>query len=237
MQALETRIEADLQRGLSGELVGELEELVQHEPLRERPVAQLMHALYRAGRQAEALRSFQRFRRRIDEELGIEPSPELCRLEEQILVHDSRLVPASVATPSEQARAMINPFKGLHAVPRGRRRGLLRTRSARRGGGRANHGRRSTGRPRRPEWFGQVERREGWGRASVAEVRLRRLGGEAVRVDGSRRPSLRRAGSGPTSLDDRRSRQFGPPVRGRHLGAVPRRTSACSQTTPRDWCW
>ena len=54
VQALETRIEADLQRGLSGELVGELEELVQHEPLRERPVVQLMHALYRAGRQAEA---------------------------------------------------------------------------------------------------------------------------------------------------------------------------------------
>ena len=115
VQALETRIEADLQRGLSGELVGELEELVQHEPLRERPVFQLMHALYRAGRQAEALRAFQRFRHRVGEELGIEPSPELCRLEEQILVHDTNLVPASVARAAEQAIVTVNPFKGLHA--------------------------------------------------------------------------------------------------------------------------
>jgi basic membrane lipoprotein Med (substrate-binding protein (PBP1-ABC) superfamily)/DNA-binding SARP family transcriptional activator len=113
LQALETRIEADLQRGLSGELVGELEELVQREPLRERPLVQLMHALYRAGRHAEALRAFQRFRRKVGDELGIEPSPELCRLEEQILVHDTRLIPASLARATVQTRSIVNPFKGL----------------------------------------------------------------------------------------------------------------------------
>ena len=91
LQAVETRIEADLRRGLAGELVVELETLVYQHPLREGPVVQLMHALYRAGRQAEALRAFQRFRRGLGEELGIEPSPELCRLEEQILLHDPRL--------------------------------------------------------------------------------------------------------------------------------------------------
>ncbi len=103
VQAIETRVDADLRRGLSGELVVELENLVYQHPLRERPTGQLMHALYRAGRQAEALRVFQRFRRGIGEELGIEPSPELRRLEEQILVHDSRLIPPSITSVNEPA--------------------------------------------------------------------------------------------------------------------------------------
>jgi basic membrane lipoprotein Med (substrate-binding protein (PBP1-ABC) superfamily)/DNA-binding SARP family transcriptional activator len=112
--ALETRIDADLQRGLCGELVGELEELVQRNPFSERPVIQLMHALYRAGRQAEALRAFQRFRRGLVDELGIEPSPEMRRLEEQILVHDPRLASPSAGPALESARTIVNPFKGLH---------------------------------------------------------------------------------------------------------------------------
>jgi len=86
--AVEMRIDADMRRGLAAEVIGELEALVEQQPQRERPVAQLMHACYRAGRQADGLRAFQRFRRRIGEELGIEPSPELRRLEEQILLHD-----------------------------------------------------------------------------------------------------------------------------------------------------
>lgn len=62
---LENRIDADLKRGLSGELIGELERVVDERPLDERPVAQLMLAQYRAGRQADALRCFERFRRGI----------------------------------------------------------------------------------------------------------------------------------------------------------------------------
>jgi basic membrane lipoprotein Med (substrate-binding protein (PBP1-ABC) superfamily)/DNA-binding SARP family transcriptional activator len=115
LQAVEMRIEADLRQGLAGELIGELETLVFQHPLREGPVVQLMHALYRSGRQAEALRAFQRFRRGLGEELGIEPSPELSRLEEQILLHDPRIIPASVARRAKPAQATVNPFKGLHA--------------------------------------------------------------------------------------------------------------------------
>jgi basic membrane lipoprotein Med (substrate-binding protein (PBP1-ABC) superfamily)/DNA-binding SARP family transcriptional activator len=112
LATIEMRIDADLRRGLASELIGELETLVQQHPLRERPVGQLMHAFYRAGRQAEALRAFQRFRRGIGEELGIEPSPELRRLEEQILLHDPRLAPLADRRDEKPA---TNPFKGLRA--------------------------------------------------------------------------------------------------------------------------
>ena len=73
---------------------------------------QLMKALYRAGRQADALRAFQRYRNRIGDELGLEPSPELCRLEEQILLHDQRLL--SPGRTAELNVPSTNPFKGLH---------------------------------------------------------------------------------------------------------------------------
>jgi len=89
--AIEDRIDADLRIGLHREVIGELESLVRQHPLRERPVGLVMVALYRSGRQADALRAFQLHRRTIGEELGIEPSPELCRIEEQVLLHDSRL--------------------------------------------------------------------------------------------------------------------------------------------------
>ena len=113
LDAIETRVEADLRRGLASELVGELETLSQQHPLRERPVSQLMHALYRSGRQAEALRAFERYRRRLGEDLGLEPSPELRRLEEQILLHDSRLAPLAAEPAAVETAG--NPFKGLHA--------------------------------------------------------------------------------------------------------------------------
>ena len=114
LAALEDAIEADLRRGLSGELVGELEALHRENPLRERPVGQLMLALYRSGRSADALRTFERFRRGVGEELGIDPSPELCRLEEQILLHDSRLQPRRpTAVARGTTHELVNPFKGL----------------------------------------------------------------------------------------------------------------------------
>jgi DNA-binding SARP family transcriptional activator/pimeloyl-ACP methyl ester carboxylesterase len=82
---LEERIEADLAGGARDELVPELESLIAAHPLRERPRRQHMLALYRAGRQAEALASYQHFRRTLDEELGIEPSARLRELELSIL--------------------------------------------------------------------------------------------------------------------------------------------------------
>ena len=73
--AVEERIEADLDRGQAAELVGELEGLAKENPLRERLRGQLMLALYRSGRQAEALRVYQETRRLLVDELGIEPTP------------------------------------------------------------------------------------------------------------------------------------------------------------------
>ena len=88
---LEERIEADVARGLHADVVGELEALVARHPLRESLHRQLTLALYRAGRQAEALAAYERFRSRLDEELGIEPSPALKALQRQILNQDPRL--------------------------------------------------------------------------------------------------------------------------------------------------
>jgi DNA-binding SARP family transcriptional activator len=89
--ALEERIEAELERGRHERLVGELETLVAQEPLRERLRRQLMVALYRSGRQADALARYREGRRVLVEELGLEPSPELQELERAILRHDPAL--------------------------------------------------------------------------------------------------------------------------------------------------
>jgi DNA-binding SARP family transcriptional activator len=83
--ALETRIDADLQQGRHRELIGELEAILAQEPSREGLAAQLMIALYRSGRQAEALAVYQRIRRQLVEQLGLEPGPELGALQSQIL--------------------------------------------------------------------------------------------------------------------------------------------------------
>ncbi|HZD22932.1 MAG TPA: AfsR/SARP family transcriptional regulator, partial [Acidimicrobiia bacterium] len=87
LEAIEEKVEADLALGQHAEVVGELQSLVSIYPLRERLWAQLMLALYRSGRQAEALRAYQRVRRVLGDELGIEPGEELKKLEEEILVH------------------------------------------------------------------------------------------------------------------------------------------------------
>ena len=85
---LEDRIEADLELGLHAELVGELEGFIAEYPLRERFRAQLMLALYRSGRQAEALNAYQQTRTELLEELGIDPTPLLQELHSQILNQD-----------------------------------------------------------------------------------------------------------------------------------------------------
>ncbi|MDJ0496250.1 MAG: extracellular solute-binding protein [Acidimicrobiia bacterium] len=95
LEAVEARIDADLRRGMSRELVSELESLVREHPLRERLTGQAMLALYRSGRQAEALRSYQFLKARLGDELGIEPSAQIRKLEEQIVVGDPELEPAT----------------------------------------------------------------------------------------------------------------------------------------------
>ncbi len=111
---LDARIEADLACGRGGELLGELEHMVESRPLDEGPVRHLMMALYRSGRQAEALRVFERFRRTLGEETGTDPSPELRRLEEQILFHDTRLA-RTVDGDRVPSGSGPNPYKGLEA--------------------------------------------------------------------------------------------------------------------------
>jgi DNA-binding SARP family transcriptional activator len=88
LAATELRIDADLALGRHDELVGELEALVAEHPLRERLRGCLMTALYRSGRQAEALDAYQNARRALVDELGIEPSPGLQELERAILRQD-----------------------------------------------------------------------------------------------------------------------------------------------------
>ena len=92
LSALENRIEADLEVGAGSELVPELEGLVREHAFRERLIGQLMLALYRAGRQTEALSAFQKGRQRLAEELGLEPGPELHELQRRILEHDETLL-------------------------------------------------------------------------------------------------------------------------------------------------
>jgi WD40 repeat protein/DNA-binding SARP family transcriptional activator len=89
--ALEQRIDADLAAGHHDDLIGELDGLTREHPLRERLWAHLMLALYRSGRQADALGAFQRARELLADELGVDPSPELVRLHERVLRQDPDL--------------------------------------------------------------------------------------------------------------------------------------------------
>ena len=101
--ALEKRIDADLALGRHRDLVPELETLVSQHPLREGLRVQLMLALYRGGRQADALEAFQAARRTLVEQLGIEPASALTELEKAILRHD----PALELEFAEQPRRSI----------------------------------------------------------------------------------------------------------------------------------
>jgi len=103
LAAVEERVEADLVLGRHGELIGELEALVAESPYRERLRGQLMLALYRSGRQAEALEAYREARRALDE-VGVEPSEDLQELERAILTHDARLDlerPATTPAPPD----------------------------------------------------------------------------------------------------------------------------------------
>jgi len=110
------RLEADLALGKGAELVGELEALVLASPLQERLRGQLMLALYRAGRQADALEVYRQTRELLIEELGLEPSRALQQLERAILLQDVSLEPVR-HRPAEAANDphafQLCPFKGL----------------------------------------------------------------------------------------------------------------------------
>lgn len=103
LATLEDRIDADLGAGGHGELVGELEGLAAEHPFRERFRLQLMLALYRSGRQAAALEAYRQARETLVDQLGIEPSPALQRLEQSILRHDPEL-----EGPERPAASMID---------------------------------------------------------------------------------------------------------------------------------
>jgi DNA-binding SARP family transcriptional activator/Tfp pilus assembly protein PilF len=112
LEALETRIDADLHLGRHAGVIGELRRLVAADPLRERPHAQLMLALYRDGRQGEALQAYECARRALAAELGTEPGTRLRELQHQVLTAEPAL-----AAPAEVAPAMMTD-RARPVVPR-----------------------------------------------------------------------------------------------------------------------
>jgi DNA-binding SARP family transcriptional activator len=117
LMALEQRIDADLTRGHNAEVVAELQALVAANPLREHLRCQLMLALYRSGRQAEALEAYRAACRMLADELGLEPGGELRELERAILQHEPALdvAPALDFAPAPVATAPV-PDRSLEAV-------------------------------------------------------------------------------------------------------------------------
>ena len=99
VDALEERFETALALGEHREIVSALRATLDENPFRERVWGQLMLALYRGGRQVDALETFQEARRVLAEQLGLEPGPELRRLQEAILAHDPAIAPVPVAAP------------------------------------------------------------------------------------------------------------------------------------------
>jgi DNA-binding SARP family transcriptional activator/tetratricopeptide (TPR) repeat protein len=107
LAALEQAVEQDLAAGRHREVIGELDALVAQEPLNERFHAQRMLALYRSGRQSDALAAYRHARETLIDEVGLEPGPELQGLNDAMLQHDPSLAaPAAAATPAAPAPAV-----------------------------------------------------------------------------------------------------------------------------------
>jgi predicted ATPase/DNA-binding SARP family transcriptional activator len=98
MQLLETGYAARLRLGDSGDVIGDLEMAVTSYPYQESLWVLLITALYQAGRQAEALATYQRVRQQLADELGLDPGPQLQQLEQQILIHDTTIAPVRSPT-------------------------------------------------------------------------------------------------------------------------------------------
>jgi DNA-binding SARP family transcriptional activator/streptogramin lyase len=118
LSVLEDRIDADLAAGRDAVLVPELEQLIAREPLRERPYGQLMLALYRDGRQADALETYQRARKMLSQEVGLQPGPQLQELERRMLNQDPALAPGrpSRAIRSSQRHLRLYVLAGVALV-------------------------------------------------------------------------------------------------------------------------
>ncbi len=121
--AIEDLVDAELASGWPAEAIGRLEPHIAAHPLRERAWGQLMVALYHLGRQAEALRAYQRLRSLLREELGLDPTPALADLEARILRQDPTLAPPKAVTPSEgftsaAPKPRSDPGAGSAAAPR-----------------------------------------------------------------------------------------------------------------------
>ena len=116
LRAVEMRIEAELALGRHAQLIAELEVLCEEFPVYERFRAQHMLALYRSGRQAEALRAYQKTRAYLAEELGLEPSAQLQELERRILNQDPSLLlepePQVQTSPSCSPISRTRPSSG-----------------------------------------------------------------------------------------------------------------------------
>jgi DNA-binding SARP family transcriptional activator/tetratricopeptide (TPR) repeat protein len=118
VQVTEDRAEAELRLGRHDRLIPELRDLAAEHPLRERFHAQLIEALARAGRQAEALQAYQRVRRALVDELGIEPGPHLQRLHQQVLHGGPTLAGKSSAVADPAPTAPPAPDSSRVTVPR-----------------------------------------------------------------------------------------------------------------------
>ncbi|HEY3872464.1 MAG TPA: BTAD domain-containing putative transcriptional regulator [Actinocrinis sp.] len=109
MAVLEHRLEADLQLGRHAELIGELQTLVARHPLRENLRGKYMIALYRAGRQYDALATYRELRRNVVEELGLDPGPQLQAVHQAILAADADRADAGIPVlrPVQQPRGSV----------------------------------------------------------------------------------------------------------------------------------
>src|SRR5215213_2524567 len=116
LAAAEELVDAELALGHDGELVSELERRVANNPLRERPRGQLMLALYRSGRQAEALECYQEGRRALVDELGLEPGRQLHELHQAILQQDAAL--EAQLAPEPQQEAEVSGDEPIAPIPR-----------------------------------------------------------------------------------------------------------------------
>ncbi|QDQ11405.1 BTAD domain-containing putative transcriptional regulator [Streptomyces spectabilis] len=115
LDVMEDYYEAELANGRHQAVLGDLEAMVEAEPLRERACHQLMLALYRGGRQADALAVYRRVRVRLAEQFGLEPGRELRLLQHAILVHDP-----AIAAPAAPARPVVIAGLGPETEPRER---------------------------------------------------------------------------------------------------------------------